>query len=98
MRRAAVWTPPNTSTSPGLLFLKYVYDAFGEQHRKLEAEEVQEADPEDPDEYRALNIIWVTPEAHWWHRNANAPQSIIRLLCEPMLFRRGDIVDARTRS
>ena len=36
----------------GLLFLKYISDAFEEQHAKLEAERDQGADPEDPDEYR----------------------------------------------
>jgi type I restriction enzyme M protein len=41
----------------GLIFLKYISDAFEEQHAKLEAEKVQGADPEDPDEYRALSIF-----------------------------------------
>src|SRR6266852_9944542 len=45
----------------GLLFLKYISDAFEEQHARLEAEKAQGADPEDPDEYRALNIFWVPP-------------------------------------
>jgi type I site-specific restriction-modification system R (restriction) subunit len=43
----------------GLIFLKYISDAFEEHHAKLEAEKAQGADPEDPDEYRALNIFWV---------------------------------------
>ncbi len=42
----------------GLIFLKYISDAFEEQHAKLEAERAQGADPEDPDEYRALSIFW----------------------------------------
>src|SRR5205823_1100774 len=37
----------------GLIFLKYISDAFEEQHTKLSAERAQGADPEDPDEYRA---------------------------------------------
>ena len=37
----------------GLIFLKYISDAFEEQHAKLLAEQDQGADPEDPDEYRA---------------------------------------------
>ncbi len=45
----------------GLIFLKYISDAIGEQRAKLEAERVQGADPEDPDEYRALNIFLVPP-------------------------------------
>ena len=40
----------------GLIFLKYISDAFEEQHAKLEEEKAQGADPEDPDEYSALNI------------------------------------------
>ena len=36
----------------GLIFLKYISDAFEEQHARLEAEKAQGADPEDPDEYR----------------------------------------------
>ena len=37
----------------GLVFLKYISDAFEEHHAKLQAEKAQGADPEDPDEYRA---------------------------------------------
>ena len=43
----------------GLIFLKYISDAFEEQHAKLVAEEASGADPEDPDEYRAVSIFWV---------------------------------------
>src|SRR5215510_4519423 len=61
----------------GLIFLKYISDAFAEQHTKLEAERDQGADPEGPDEYRALSIFWVPPEARWAHLNAQAKQSTI---------------------
>jgi len=61
----------------GLIFLKYISDAFEEQHAKLEAEKAQGADPEDRDEYRALNIFWVPPEARWSHLKAQAKQSTI---------------------
>jgi type I restriction enzyme M protein len=37
----------------GLIFLKYIPDAFEERHARLEAERAQGADSEDPDEYRA---------------------------------------------
>ncbi len=50
----------------GLIFLKYISDAFEEQRARLEAEREQGADPEDPDEYRADNVFWVPPV-----RNAN---------------------------
>jgi type I restriction enzyme M protein len=61
----------------GLIFLKYISDAFEELHIKLEAELQQGADPEDPDEYRALNIFWVPSEARWTHLQANAKQPTI---------------------
>jgi type I restriction enzyme M protein len=51
----------------GLIFLKYISDAFNEQHSMLETERDHGADPEDPDEYRAINIFWVPPEARWQH-------------------------------
>ena len=44
---------------PGLIFLKYISDAFESQHATLEAERDQGAAREDLDEYRALNIFWV---------------------------------------
>lgn len=61
----------------GLIFLKYISDAFAEQHEKLLSEVDQGADPEDPDEYRAVRIFWVPPGARWSHIQAQAPQSTI---------------------
>ena len=61
----------------GLIFLKYISDAFEEMHTRLEGEQTQGADPEDPDEYRAENIFWVPPEARWRHIKAQARQSTI---------------------
>ena len=66
----------------GLIFLKYISDAFEEQHAKLEAEKAQGADPEDPDEYRAKNISWVPPEARWSHLKAQAKQPTIGQLVD----------------
>ena len=66
----------------GLIFLKYISDAFEELHRKLEAERAQGADPEDPDEYRAHNIFWVPPEARWAHLKAQARQPTIGQLVD----------------
>jgi len=66
----------------GLIFLKYISDAFEEQHTKLEAERGQGADPEDPDEYRAVNIFWVPPEARWPYLKAQAKQSTIGQLVD----------------
>ena len=61
----------------GLIFLKYISDAFEEQHARLEAERAEGADPEDPDEYRALNNFWVPVEARWPHLRNNAKQPAI---------------------
>jgi type I restriction enzyme M protein len=61
----------------GLIFLKYISDAFEEQHAKLEAQRNQGADPEDPDEYRAVNVFWVPREARWSHLKAQAKQPTI---------------------
>ncbi len=66
----------------GLIFLKYISDAFEEQHAKLEAERAEGADPEDPDEYRAQNIFWVPPEARWAHLKAQAKQPTIGQLVD----------------
>ncbi|GBD35310.1 hypothetical protein HRbin36_00421 [bacterium HR36] len=41
----------------GLVFFKYISDAFEEHHQELEAERAEGADPEDPDEYRAFNVL-----------------------------------------
>src|SRR5574340_986753 len=61
----------------GLIFLKYISDAFEEQHAKLVAEKASGADPEDPDEYRAQNIFWVPIEARWANLRARAKQPTI---------------------
>ena len=58
----------------GLIFLKYISDAFEEHHAKLEAEQDQGADPEDRDEYKAFNIFWVPKQARWAHLKASAKQ------------------------
>src|SRR5919109_4828997 len=58
----------------GLIFLKYISDAFEAKHAELEAQRAEGADPEDPDEYRASNIFWVPKEARWSHLKAQARQ------------------------
>jgi type I restriction enzyme M protein len=67
----------------GLIFLKYISDAFEAKHSELESQRAEGADPEDPDEYRADNIFWVPPEARWPYLKGIAPQPTI-----------GQIVDA----
>ena len=66
----------------GLIFLKYISDAFEESHARLAGEREQGADPEDPDEYRAENIFWVTPEARWVQLKAHAKQPTIGQLVD----------------
>ena len=66
----------------GLIFLKYISDAFQEAHTRLEAEVSEGANPEDPDEYRAQNIFWVPPEARWMHLKAQARQPTIGRLVD----------------
>lgn len=61
----------------GLIFLKYISDAFEAKHAELEAQKAEGADPEDPDEYRAASIFWVPKEARWSFLRNNAPQPTI---------------------
>ncbi len=70
----------------GLIFLKYISDAFEEQHAKLEAETHLGADPEDPDEYRAVNIFWVPKEARWASLLASARQPTIGKLVDDAML------------
>ena len=66
----------------GLIFLKYISDAFQEAYTRLEAEVRDGADPEDPDEYRAQNIFWVPVEARWEQLKARAKQPRIGWLVD----------------
>jgi type I restriction enzyme M protein len=61
----------------GLIFLKYISDAFEEKHSFLIKETATGADSEDPDEYRAESIFWVPPEARWEYLQKNAKQPTI---------------------
>src|SRR5271157_2101183 len=63
----------------GLIFLKYISDAFEARHAELAAAAAaaEGADPEDPDEYKAASIFWVPREARWSHLKAQAPQPTI---------------------
>src|ERR1700712_5152747 len=61
----------------GLIFLKYISDAFEEKHAALVADKKSGADAEDPDEYRAENIFWVPKDARWSHLQGKAKQPTI---------------------
>ncbi len=60
----------------GLIFLKYISDAFEERHAAVLAEWGADA-AEDRDEYAAENIFWVPPEARWEHLKAQARQPAV---------------------
>lgn len=64
----------------GLIFLKYISDAFSERYAQLEADPL--ADPEDRDEYLADNIFWVPKDARWSLLQANAKQPTIGQLLD----------------
>lgn len=59
----------------GLVFLKYISDAFEAKHAALLAD--PQADPEDRDEYTGDNVFWVPKEARWSHIQAQAKQPSI---------------------
>jgi len=79
----------------GLIFLKYISDAFEERRKELE---IRTAEPsseyyvseeiarygviEDRDEYLAENIFWVPKEARWSYLQANAKQPTIGKLID----------------
>ena len=68
----------------GLIFLKYISDAFEEKHAKLlaEAEKDEYINPEDRDEYLMFNIFWVPKEARWSYLQANAKRPEIGKLID----------------
>lgn len=51
----------------GLIFLKYISDAFEDLYARLKAGEGEYvgADPEDTDEYKAENVFFVPAPARW---------------------------------
>ena len=64
----------------GLIFLKYISNAFEAKRAALLAEDRTAA--EDPDEYLAENVFWVPKQARWSHLQANAKQPTIGKLID----------------
>jgi type I restriction enzyme M protein len=64
----------------GLIFLKYISDAFDAKHKALLAGDAQAA--EDKDEYLADNVFWVPKEARWSHLQASAKLPTIGTLID----------------
>lgn len=63
----------------GLIFLKYISDAFEVQREKAIADGF---DPEDRDYYTADNVFWVPKEARWDTLVASAKQPTIGVLID----------------
>jgi len=74
----------------GLIFLKYISDAFEEKYGALESEVADSSKPSyiaepqaryetlnDPDEYRAENVFYVPEKARWQYLQKNAKQPTI---------------------
>lgn len=68
----------------GLIFLKYISDAFTDLHGKLvEGKgEHKNADAEDPDEYMSHNVFYVPAEARWEYLQGKAKQPTIGILID----------------
>src|SRR5437762_6631719 len=79
----------------GLIFLKYISDAFEEHRDTLSTAISTPSDPlyvrdpgarplviEDRDEYKAENVFWVPPESRWSYLHANAKQPTIGKLID----------------
>jgi type I restriction enzyme M protein len=76
----------------GLIFLKYISDAFNEVYEELQKDPT--SDPEDVDEYVAKRVFWVPKKARWDYlaNNAKKPE-IGKLIDEAM-----DIIEKENRS
>lgn len=76
----------------GLIFLKYISDAF-EEHYQLLIEgkgKYAGADPEDPDEYGAENVFFVPERARWSHVQSMAKNPGIGKLIDDAM----DLIEA----
>lgn len=64
----------------GLIFLKYISDAFEAKHKALSIEDPESV--EERDEYLAENVFWVPKDARWENLQANAKQPTIGSLID----------------
>jgi type I restriction enzyme M protein len=86
----------------GLVFLKYIDDAFTERREKLAAELAEEGITgdqaaellEDRDEYTAEGVFWVPPKARWEFLQSKAKQPEIGKLIDSAM----DAVEAENPS
>jgi len=71
----------------GLIFLKYISDAFQEIYDDLAArQDTDYTDPEDRDEYLGQNAFWVPPEARWTQLQAQAKSPKIGILIDEAML------------
>lgn len=61
----------------GLIFLKYISDAFEELYEKLLVQKDEGAEPEDKNEYIAEKVFYVPPSARWKWIQGRATQPTI---------------------
>ena len=66
----------------GLIFLKYISDAFLEVYNELKNDPEKLSDAEDKDEYKALNVFWVPSKARWDSLQKNAKQPTIGIIID----------------
>jgi type I restriction enzyme M protein len=76
----------------GLLFLKYISDAFTEVHEELKKDPT--SDPEDIDEYVSRRVFWVPKEARWDYLESNAKKPEIGTILDEAL----DAIERDNRS
>lgn len=76
----------------GLIFLKYISDAFEDHYAKLVAGEgeYEGADPEDKDEYGAENVFFVPEKARWTYIQSQAKMPNIGKLIDDAM----DLIEA----
>lgn len=67
----------------GLIFLKYISDAFEAKHAAIKADG---ENPEDRDFYIADNVFWVPKEARWSHLQGSAKQPTIGKLVDDAML------------
>lgn len=70
----------------GLIFLKYLSDAFDEYHAELTAQIADGADPESRDEYEAVGLFWVPEEARWAQLKNNATNPAIGTMVDDAML------------
>ncbi|MFH0889948.1 MAG: class I SAM-dependent DNA methyltransferase, partial [Candidatus Aenigmatarchaeota archaeon] len=70
----------------GLIFLKYISDAFKELYDKLKNDKEGLSDPEDQDEYKAENVFWVPAQARWDYIQKNAKKPEIGKIIDDAMY------------